>query len=230
MHTPNNTNITHTLHTHGMLTTQTHMPLNTYMHITPHMLTQHNHASSHTNFTHITCTSHTAHTHVHHMYTVYTHTCTSHVYCIHTHTYVHHMYTVYTHTHHTHSYQILAWSPVTFVGDFLQLLPAFISETTIFEVFHSLLDLPCLTATLQAHYILSLHSHTVEPGLYPQYASCLAAFQDTTHRLMFGHFLRSENGKGDTIDHLGRIHNILMDFVNHERVKGLARVAPLLLK
>jgi len=126
--------------------------------------------------------------------------------------------------------QILAWSPVTFVGEFIQLLPAFIADSTVSEVFHSLLDLPCLSATLQAQHLLSPHSMTFDPGLYPNYAKCLAAFQDSTYKLMFGHFLRSENGKGDTIDRLGNIHHLLLDFVGHERVKGVSRVAPLLLK
>ena len=125
---------------------------------------------------------------------------------------------------------MLAWSPVTFVAEFLQLLPAFITETTIAEVFHSLLDLPCLSATLQAQHLLSPHSMTFDPGLYPKYSKCLAAFQDSSYKLMFGHFLRSENGKGDTIDRLASVHHLLLDFVEHERVKAVSRVAPLLLR
>jgi AP-5 complex subunit zeta-1 len=50
--------------------------------------------------------------------------------------------------------KILAWSPMTFVAEFLQLLPACISPTTASEVLHSLFDLPCLSATLQAQYLV----------------------------------------------------------------------------
>lgn len=63
-----------------------------------------------------------------------------------------------------------------------------------------------------------------------QYTKCLAAFQDTTYKLMFGHFLRSENGKGDTIDRLGSLHLLLENFSSHQRILATAQVAPLLIK
>ncbi|XP_042894930.1 AP-5 complex subunit zeta-1 isoform X2 [Parasteatoda tepidariorum] len=44
--------------------------------------------------------------------------------------------------------KVLAWRPTTFIDDFLELLPSFLSQNTSIEVFHSLLDLPCLTAVL----------------------------------------------------------------------------------
>lgn len=40
----------------------------------------------------------------------------------------------------------------------------------------------------------------IDQNLLPQYTKCLTAFQDPSHKLMFGHFLRSETGRGDTID------------------------------
>ncbi|GFR30626.1 AP-5 complex subunit zeta-1 [Trichonephila clavata] len=45
-------------------------------------------------------------------------------------------------------FKVLAWRPCTFQEDFLELLPAFLSQNTAVEVFHTLLDLPCLTAIL----------------------------------------------------------------------------------
>jgi len=57
--------------------------------------------------------------------------------------------------------KILAWAPVTFVAEFLQLLPAFISKASASEVLHSLLDLPCLSATLQAQ-------HLINAGIYSE--------------------------------------------------------------
>nr|KAG5714811.1 hypothetical protein BaRGS_000299 [Batillaria attramentaria] len=45
--------------------------------------------------------------------------------------------------------KILAWHPRTFVKEFVDLLPAMMSPTTSLEIFHTLLDLPCLTAALE---------------------------------------------------------------------------------
>ena len=67
-------------------------------------------------------------------------------------------------------------------------------------------------------------------SLVAQYTKCLAAYQDATYKLMFGHFLRSENGKGDTIDRLGSLHLLLEDFAGHQRVLAAAQAAPLLVK
>ena len=75
-----------------------------------------------------------------------------------------------------------------------------------------------------------MHPGAADVNLFPCYTKCLAAFQDATYKFMFGHFLRSENGKGDTIDRLGSLHHLLLDFVEHERVKAVSLVAPLLMK
>ena len=64
--------------------------------------------------------------------------------------------------------QILAWSPVTFVGEFLQLLPAFVTKSSASEVLHSLLDLPCLSATLQAHYLTTTIPNITDLNVLPQ--------------------------------------------------------------
>ena len=63
-----------------------------------------------------------------------------------------------------------------------------------------------------------------------QYTKCLAAYQDATYKLMFGHFLRGENGKGDTIDRLSSLHLLLEDFSRHPRIIATAQVAPLLVE
>ncbi len=50
------------------------------------------------------------------------------------------------------------------------------------------------------------------------------------HKFLFKHFLRSKNGMGDTIDKMSNLHILLLDFVDHERVKAVAQVAPLLMR
>ncbi|XP_064407104.1 AP-5 complex subunit zeta-1-like [Halichondria panicea] len=127
--------------------------------------------------------------------------------------------------------KILAWFPTTFIAEFLQLLPSFISKATASEVLHSTFDLPCLSATLQANHLLQTSPGLADTG--PQvspYAKCLAAFQEPTHKLMFGHFQRSESGRGDTIDKLKSLVFLLEDFSEHQRVVEMARVTPLLIK
>ncbi len=47
---------------------------------------------------------------------------------------------------------------------------------------------------------------------------------------MFGHFQRSESGRGDTIDKLKSLVFLLEDFSEHQRVVEMARVTPLLIK
>ncbi|XP_065898353.1 AP-5 complex subunit zeta-1-like isoform X2 [Dysidea avara] len=124
--------------------------------------------------------------------------------------------------------KILAWYPQTFIAEFLQLLPAFLSEHTTSEVLHSVLDLPCLSAVLQLqHYSLLGLS---EQGACSAYVKSITAFCDPTFKLMFGHFLRDSVGRGDTIDKLGQIHALLMEFSSHARVIAAAEVVPLLLR
>lgn len=89
----------------------------------------------------------------------------------------------------------------------------------------------CKHGIVHAYHI---HTHTVpsllDTNMLPQYAKCLAAFQDSTHKLMFGHFLRTESGHGDTIDRLTTIQHLLSDFSAHQRVIAAAQCVPLLLK
>ena len=126
--------------------------------------------------------------------------------------------------------QILAWSPSTYIAEFLQLLPAFISKATALEVLHSLLDLPCMSATLQAQHLLNTIPNITDTSFLPQYTKCLAAFQDPAHKFMCGYFLRTESGKGDTINKLKTLLNLLEDFSEHQRVVEVAEVTPVLVK
>ncbi len=138
---------------------------------------------------------------------------------------------VYTYVPPTNT-QILAWFPTTFIAEFVQLLPSFISKATASEVLHSTFDLPCLSATLQvSHMMKTATTSSSDDAQQMQYNNkCMVAFQDPVHRLMFGHFLRSESGRGDTIDKLKTLLNLLEDFSDHPRVVEMARVTPLLLK
>jgi AP-5 complex subunit zeta-1 len=66
--------------------------------------------------------------------------------------------------------------------------------------------------------------------MLPQYLECLTALQDQSNKLLFGHFLRNESGRGDTIDKLKYLHEILEDFNKHQRIINASEIVPLLLK
>ena len=100
------------------------------------------------------------------------------------------------------STQILAWNPRTFVSDFVEIVPAMMSPTTSLEVFHTLIDLPCMTAALEVmekYKNVDLSTVTgVISDLDP--TTSADAFKNAMFRPMFNFFTRAEGGHGDTIN------------------------------
>ena len=117
--------------------------------------------------------------------------------------------------------KILAWSPVTYTQDFLQLLPHMLSPSTTVELLHFLLDLPCLSAALQAQ-------HYSREGV-SSYADSVQACQEIRYQFVFNFLLRAEAGHCDTIDKLDTLLLLLSDMSSHPRVLATCDVAPLLL-
>lgn len=127
--------------------------------------------------------------------------------------------------------KILAWHPRTFIKEFVDLLPAMMSPTTSLEIFHTLLDLPCLTAALEVSEkskkldpSVTSQSTTVEP------ASSAEAFHTPRYKPLFSFICRSEGGQGDTINKLSSLHRVLEDVKNSARVVCCSQVVPLLLR
>mgnify|MGYP004298552401 CR=1 FL=1 len=56
--------------------------------------------------------------------------------------------------------KILAWNPRTFLNEFVDLVPALLAPDTCIGVFHSLVDLPCLSCSAD-HRVGVIFSVTV---------------------------------------------------------------------
>ena len=57
--------------------------------------------------------------------------------------------------------KIVAWHTFTVFNEFYELLPALISESSFVELFNSILDLPLLTASLEAQQARKLNEKCI---------------------------------------------------------------------
>ncbi|XP_043567843.1 AP-5 complex subunit zeta-1 isoform X2 [Chiloscyllium plagiosum] len=129
-------------------------------------------------------------------------------------------------------FKFLAWNAPCLFPDFIELLPELIRPDTSLEILHSLLDLPCLTAALEAQ-LRSQSSLASEKMITDQNRKALnsaEAFQNQYYRSMFSYILRVEAGAGDTIDRLNLLHEALLDMAQRPRVVQCAQTVPILLQ
>ncbi|XP_049416636.1 AP-5 complex subunit zeta-1 isoform X2 [Epinephelus fuscoguttatus] len=122
--------------------------------------------------------------------------------------------------------KFLAWDSPAMVDDFLDLLPSLVTAGTAVELLHTLLDLPCLSATL----VLQVRSTCLpisEAG--SRALLSLDAFRNPSFRGLFLFLLREEAGSGDTIDRLSTLHELLAETADWPRVVQCAQIVPVLL-
>ncbi|XP_062915021.1 AP-5 complex subunit zeta-1 isoform X1 [Mobula hypostoma] len=127
--------------------------------------------------------------------------------------------------------KFLAWNASALFPEFTELLPDLIHPDSSIEMLHSLLDLPCLTATLEAQ--LRSSSQVTEKVIADQNRKVLntvEAFHNPHYRSMFFYILRVETGAGDTIDRLNQLHEVLLDMAKRPRVVQCAQTVPILLQ
>ncbi|XP_014902948.1 AP-5 complex subunit zeta-1 isoform X1 [Poecilia latipinna] len=122
--------------------------------------------------------------------------------------------------------KFLAWDSSAVVDDFVDLLPSLVTEGTAVEMLHTLLDLPCLSATLilQFRSVSLPISESSSRGLLS-----LDAFRNPAFRGLFLFLLRVETGSGHTIDRLSTLHDLLAEAADWPRVVRCAQVVPVLL-
>ncbi|XP_041062389.1 AP-5 complex subunit zeta-1 isoform X2 [Carcharodon carcharias] len=128
--------------------------------------------------------------------------------------------------------KFLAWNTPSLFPEFIELLPDLIRPDTSIEMLHSLLDLPCLTAALEAQLrsLTLLASDKVITDQSRKTLNSAEALQDQYYQSMFFYILRVEAGAGDTIDRLNLLHEVLLDMAQQPRVVQCAQTVPILLQ
>lgn len=106
------------------------------------------------------------------------------------------------------------------------------SETTSLEVFHSLIDLPCVTVALEiTEKMKNVEFTSVAIAASDQDpTTALEAFKNPMFRPMFNFFTRAESGHGDTISRLDMFLKVIHDMREHPRVLVCYQVVPVLLR
>ncbi|CAL8304761.1 unnamed protein product [Merluccius merluccius] len=131
---------------------------------------------------------------------------------------------------YTHAFpnllKFLAWDSPAVLEDFIDLLPSLVTPGTAVELLHSLLDLPCLSATLILQLRLAFSPISEAAG---RAHLSLEAFRNPSYRGLFLFLLRGEAGSGDTIARLGKLHELLAEAVDWPRVVQSAQAVPVLL-
>ncbi|XP_061604883.1 AP-5 complex subunit zeta-1 isoform X2 [Phyllopteryx taeniolatus] len=128
--------------------------------------------------------------------------------------------------HFPNLFKFLAWDSPAVVDDFVDLLPSMVTSGTALELLHTLLDLPCLSATL----VLQLRSMCLpisDSG--GRSLPSMDAFRNPSFRALFLFLLRGEAGSGDTIDRLSVLLELLSETANWPRVVQCAQTVPILL-
>lgn len=118
--------------------------------------------------------------------------------------------------------KVVAWWPVSFVEEACELIQIFVNKSNLSEVFHTILDLPCLTALLylQQENILDDTAKLEE---------LLGIPIKNYYQAMWSFVLRDVSGHADTIDKLSELHVTLKYLENNMRVKYTSDIVPSLL-
>ncbi|KAG8443399.1 hypothetical protein GDO86_011988 [Hymenochirus boettgeri] len=126
--------------------------------------------------------------------------------------------------------KLLAWNGPSLVSDFMALLPVILSLDSAIEMFHSLLDLPCLTAALelQRSCVIVSEKYAVDNSVLP--STSTEAFRHPMYSNLFQYILRSETCPGPTSEQLSLLHQVLADMKSSPRVVQCTQIVPCILQ
>uniref|UniRef100_A0A8C0VRP6 Adaptor related protein complex 5 subunit zeta 1 n=1 Tax=Cyanistes caeruleus TaxID=156563 RepID=A0A8C0VRP6_CYACU len=127
-------------------------------------------------------------------------------------------------------FKFLAWNSPPLISEFVDLLPFLLDPGTTIEIFHLLLDLPCLTAALdiQAAALPASEKAGGDPAGKP--ATCLEAFRHPLYKSMFQYLLRTKSAPQDAPESLVPLRQLLGSLAGSPRVVQCAESVPVLLE
>ncbi|NXA38284.1 AP5Z1 protein, partial [Eudromia elegans] len=127
-------------------------------------------------------------------------------------------------------FKFLAWNSPSLISEFVDLLPFLLDAGTAIEIFHLLLDLPCLTAALdiQLRSLSASEKAACDPAVKP--TTCLEAFRHPLYKTMFQYLLRIESTPEDPPESLIPLRQLLGPLASNSRVVQCAETVPVLLE
>ncbi|XP_040431269.1 AP-5 complex subunit zeta-1 isoform X2 [Cygnus olor] len=127
-------------------------------------------------------------------------------------------------------FKFLAWNSPPLISEFVDLLPFLLDAGTAIEIFHLLLDLPCLTAALdvQMRSTSASEKASCDPAVKP--ATCLEAFRHPLYKSAFQYLLRIESAPEDPPERLIPLRQLLGSLASSPRVVQCADTVPVLLE
>ncbi|NXI37058.1 AP5Z1 protein, partial [Galbula dea] len=129
-------------------------------------------------------------------------------------------------------FKFLAWNSPPLISEFVDLLPLLLDAGTAIEIFHLLLDLPCLTAALDIQLrsagLPTSERAAGDPAVKP--ASCLEAFRHPLYKSMFQYLLRTRSTPEDAPERLIPLRQLLGSLASSPRVVQCAETVPVLLE
>ncbi|XP_074775836.1 AP-5 complex subunit zeta-1 [Athene noctua] len=129
-------------------------------------------------------------------------------------------------------FKFLAWNSPPLISEFVDLLPFLLDASTTVEIFHLLLDLPCLTAALDVQLrsaaLPTSEKAVSDPAVKP--ATCLEAFRHPLYKCMFQYLLRTKSAPEDAPERLIPLRQLLGSLASSPRVVQCAETVPVLLE
>lgn len=119
-------------------------------------------------------------------------------------------------------FKLLAWWPCSFLTEACELIEVFANEDNLLETFHSILDLPTLSALLYLKHNRKLDDQD-------QLEKTLGTPLKSYFNAMFSFFLREKSGGGETIDKLSELHSALELLGSNPRIRYTSDIVPAML-